>query len=428
MISIPQHPASATTIFLDQPPSCLQFCPAAPNNFIIGTYLLSENKDSDGNVQQTKTGSLQLWNLNPLNHELSLIQRLSLPYAVFDLHFHPRDPSILAIATSAASVALFKVSTDPKPTISLLWALPVHEDPSIPALFLAWAPQNWFPRSEQDGFAVTFSDGRTSVYGTVSADKAEAALTEQSNIIEQGTFEATQPIEVWFVALASLRDPASTEERSIPHLFTGNDFGSLHTRQFSAQAREGEEPLAPLVLDYDDRARHHTAGVTSILPLPLPLREGAPLLVTGSYDEYLRVYHATRRGQVLAEECLGGGVWRLQLLKTEQRPASETEGEGWRFLILASCMHAGTRVVAVTWKPKGADDSGSEWSIDVLAQFTEHESMNYASDVWKAEGGYDLEGKDISELVLVSSSFYDRRVCIWRVDLQTEQPPIQSEG
>jgi diphthamide biosynthesis protein 7 len=91
-------------------------------------------------------------------------------------------------------------------------------------------------------------------------------------------------------------------------------------------------------------------------------------------------------------------------------------------------MHAGTRVVAVTWKSQGADDSESEWSIDVLAQFTEHESMNYASDVWKAEGGYDLEGKDISDLVCVSSSFYDRRVCIWRVDLQKEHPLIQSEG
>lgn len=322
-------------------------------------------------------------------------------------------------------MALFKVSTDPEPTISHLWTLPVHEDPSTPALFLAWAPQNWFPRPEQDGFAVTFSDGRTSVYGTISADKTEIVLTEQSNIIEQGTFEATQPIEVWFVALASLRDPSSPEERSIPHLFTGNDFGSLHTRQFSVQAAAGEQPLAPLVLDYDDRARHHTAGVTSILPLPLPLREGAPLVLTGSYDEHLRVYHATRRGEVLAEECLGGGVWRLQLLKTEQKPAAETEGEGWRFLILASCMHAGTRVVAVTWKPQGADVSESEWSIDVLAQFTEHESMNYASDVWKAEGGYDLEGKDISELVCVSSSFYDRRVCIWRVDLR-EGPTANS--
>jgi diphthamide biosynthesis protein 7 len=91
-------------------------------------------------------------------------------------------------------------------------------------------------------------------------------------------------------------------------------------------------------------------------------------------------------------------------------------------------MHAGTRVVAVTWKSPGADDSESEWSIDVLAQFTEHESMNYASDVWKAEGGYDLEGKDMSDLVCVSSSFYDRRVCIWRVDLQKEQGLMQSEG
>jgi diphthamide biosynthesis protein 7 len=359
----------------------------------------------------------------------SLIQRLPLPYAVFDLHFHPRDPSILAIATSAASVALFKVSSGLEPTISHLWTLPVHEDPSTPALFLAWAPRNWFSRPEQDGFAVTFSDGRTSVYGTASADKTEAALTEQSNVTQLGTFEASQPIEVWFVALASLVDLSSgPEEPGIPHLFTGDDFGSLHSRQFRAQAAvqsEEEEPLPPLVLDYDDRARHHTAGVTSILPLPLPLRDGAPLLLTGSYDEYVRVYHATRRGQVLAEECLGGGVWRLQLLKTEQMPAEEGEGEGWRFLILASCMHAGTRVVAVTGTPQGADDdSGLEWGIDVLAKFTEHESMNYASDVWKAEGGYDLEGKDISELVCVSSSFYDRRVCVWRVDLQRDRPPI----
>ncbi|EAW09487.1 uncharacterized protein ACLA_036920 [Aspergillus clavatus NRRL 1] len=415
-----QHPKSAATIFLDQPPSCLQFCPAAPNHFIIGTYLLSENKDDDGTVHQTKTGSLQLWTIDPVKNELSLLQREPLPYAVFDLHFHPRDPSILAIATSAASVALFRLSPDPQFTLTHLWTLPVHEDPSIPALFLAWAPAKWFQRDHQDGFAVTFSDGRTSVFGTRPALTAnQADLSEQSNVTDLGAFEATQQIEVWFVALASLSDPsAGSKNASLPYMFTGNDFGSLHTRQFGngeASAEEDQELLPSLLLDYDDRARHHTAGVTSILPLPLPLSEGAPLLLTGSYDEYLRVYHATRRGQVLAEVCLGGGVWRLQMLKTEQAVSPEG-AEEWRFLVLASCMHAGTRVVRVTCQPTGAD-ADSSWNIDVLAQFTEHESMNYASDVWKADGGYDLEGRDISELVCVSSSFYDRRVCIWKVDL-----------
>jgi diphthamide biosynthesis protein 7 len=111
---------------------------------------------------------------------------------------------------------------------------------------------------------------------------------------------------------------------------------------------------------------------------------------------------------------LGGGVWRLQLVRTEC--VSLEGGEEWKFLVLASCMHAGTRVVRVTRK-LGHGGEGSVWGIDVLAEFTEHESMNYASDVWKPEGGYDLQGKEMSELLFVSSSFYDRRLCLWRVNV-----------
>lgn len=65
-----QHPRSATTIFLDQPPSCLEFCPELPDHFVVGTYLLSEIKKEDGEVQQTKTGSVQLWKLDPGTNEL----------------------------------------------------------------------------------------------------------------------------------------------------------------------------------------------------------------------------------------------------------------------------------------------------------------------------------------------------------------------
>jgi diphthamide biosynthesis protein 7 len=65
-----QHPESATTVFLDQPPSCLEFCPEAPDYFIVGTYLLSETKSQDGEIQQSKTGSLQLWKLDPVSKAL----------------------------------------------------------------------------------------------------------------------------------------------------------------------------------------------------------------------------------------------------------------------------------------------------------------------------------------------------------------------
>lgn len=65
-----QHPESANTIYLGQPPSCLEFCPEIPDHFVVGTYLLSETKTEDGQIQQAKTGSLQLWKLAPATNEL----------------------------------------------------------------------------------------------------------------------------------------------------------------------------------------------------------------------------------------------------------------------------------------------------------------------------------------------------------------------
>lgn len=310
-------------------------------------------------------------------------------------------------------MALFNVSNDTasKPTFNQLWTKQVHENTDIPALFLAWAPQNWFPQDQADGFAVTFSDSRTAVFGTTGT------LEDEGPISEWGSFEARQMIEVWFVALAAIKQSHSPgpEEKSdkIPFMLTGNDFGSLHTRRFEVRGekdKDEDEPLAPLLLEHDDRARHHTAGVTAILPFPIPLVDDAPVLLTGSYDEGLRVYHATRRGEVLAEQGLGGGVWRLQLLdSTEVAGGQDSECIVERhFLILASCMHAGTRIVRVTQKMQG-EDSG--WTIDTLAEFTEHESMNYASGVWK---GSSRKSSETSELLCVSSSFYDRRLCVWR--------------
>lgn len=222
-------------------------------------------------------------------------------------------------------------------------------------------------------------------------------------------------IEVWFVALATVPGVPSEPRGIIPFMFTGNDFGSLHTRRFEQHGEDPRDPvelLAPMLLEHDDRARHHTAGVTSILPLPVPMVDDAPVLLTGSYDEGLRVYHATRRGEVLAEEGLGGGVWRLQLLDSTETGSAGSGPVERLFLVLASCMHAGTRVVRITQMQQ---DQSSEWSIEVLAGFTEHESMNYASDMWK---GLNAEiGDGTSELVCVSSSFYDRRVCVWRVQV-----------
>jgi diphthamide biosynthesis protein 7 len=65
-------------------------------------------------------------------------------------------------------------------------------------------------------------------------------------------------------------------------------------------------------------------------------------------------------------------------------------------------MHAGARIVKVQ-----ADDAGN-WAIEVLAKFEEHKSMNYGSDVQPGGSG------DGGQQTIVSTSFYDKLLCLWK--------------
>lgn len=73
-------------------------------------------------------------------------------------------------------------------------------------------------------------------------------------------------------------------------------------------------------------------------------------------------------------------------------------------VVLASCMHAGSRIVRLC---KGGDGDGA-WQFKVLARFEEHRSMNYGADFQPGGAG---AGKSI-----VSISFYDKSLCLWRFE------------
>ena len=66
-------------------------------------------------------------------------------------------------------------------------------------------------------------------------------------------------------------------------------------------------------------------------------------------------------------------------------------------------MHAGTRIVKLS---RGEQDE-NDWTFEVLARFEEHKSMNYGSDVQPGEGKVKT---------MVSTSFYDKLLCLWRFD------------
>lgn len=77
------------------------------------------------------------------------------------------------------------------------------------------------------------------------------------------------------------------------------------------------------------RVAHHSAGVTS-----LHTDANYPhLLVSGSYDDSIRVWDKRKMKASLARLPLGGGVWRIEAHPNQ------------RNLLLTACMYEGVKIV-----------------------------------------------------------------------------------
>ena len=101
-------------------------------------------------------------------------------------------------------------------------------------------------------------------------------------------------------------------------------------------------------------------------------------------------------------------------------------------------MHAGVRILRITRRlPKHTSQDWCNWEIDVVGQFTKvHESMCYGADSVSVRRLSEddrtgiartnpLSSKERSDrpcsnddssrdFVVVSTSFYDKRICVWR--------------
>ncbi|KAK1056085.1 hypothetical protein LTR12_014686 [Friedmanniomyces endolithicus] len=394
--------SSTRSLTLDLPPSCIAFCPTKPHLFIVGTYHLhdstptneaptppttndeaSDHQDDTSNPSQTRSGSLILYELN--GDEIAPIATEPTPaFAVLDAEWSPHTTThaeLLAVATSTGSLAFYDLSTDQSSGTKGLVLRCSKQicEPSVLVLSLAWHP------SRASVVGVTLSDGRVCLCCCESGAWAAESGVSVATVHEHS-------LEAWTLAFTT----GSDDDGHMGVLSGGDDVVlQLSTSDGSA----GSTPR------WQDR-KIHQAGVTAILPLT----DG--LIVTGSYDDRIRLVSApftAGRRQVLAELDLGGGVWRLVSLGERLRqegvfPAhTGSSGSTRSLLILASCMHTGVRIVKLSRSEQGEDD----WTFEVLARFEEHQSMNYGSDVQPSEG---------SMKTIVSTSFYDKLLCLWRFD------------
>ena len=379
--------------FIDEPPACIRFYPSNPDFFVVGTYHLTPDPPDEFQHLRTaerskvKFGSLRFHFLqrNPLIS--TTIHRERTPYAILDLAFCPFDPSLLAVATSTGRVALCRFGLQDPANLSFAWERDINAfNESISVTSLAWFPERSYV------LAVTGTEGHVKI------------IDPNSQPVKTIWDWQAHSDNVW---CAAWYNPRFGGKRL---LTTGGDdskisvwdIDPLVTRpDLFSDASRGKLPANHLLQACGQRwaedTKTHKAGVTALLQL------ADKILLTGSYDEYVRIVKLTENSNqciTIAKRKLDGGVWGLRLIG-EMR--LDKEHPGWRaFFVLASCMAAGPRVLKV------GHDANGQWEIRLVEEFKEHESLNYASDIQPLK-----EGDDPTKRILVTTSFYDMRVCVW---------------
>ena len=212
---------------------------------------------------------------------------------------------MFAIATSKGAVCLCTTNVNGNGPIEILNSFQIFSESSL-TLSLAWNPVV----DHSDTIAASSSDGLIAIVDT----KGQSPMTY--------TKVEAHSLETWTLAWTYAKTGFGTEYGLSPDLYSGGDDSvlckhSLCVRPDLGSLNDGNTPSHHYNFQASNRdTKMHMAGVTAILPLQ-PVFHGEQVLLTGSYDEYVRLLlpvGGSNRPKLLAERRLGGGVWRLKIL------------------------------------------------------------------------------------------------------------------
>lgn len=335
------------------------------------------------------------------------------PSALLDLRFNPVEGKrdLCAVVSSTATLALFRMTPgegQEKPLKHIktmdMTSMLRHADDSTAETEVLFTAFSWHP-TRGDLVAITTTSGHVYLVDLGPDLEGEWQMHPEPVI--------THSLEAWCVVIHPPFGSATSSSEDTFELFSGGDDSALRYASCDRIPEEGN--LSGTRVDYQllplgANTKSHGAGVVAILPLRV-VEDGTnagiytKLYVTGSYDDNIRLFSSQNPRSPLVESNLGGGVWRLKLIDMDQQDPSD--GKAWRARILVSCMHAGVRVVELIKSVTG------EWEFRVIGRFEEHKSMNYGSDF--------VHDVVADELTVVSTSFYDKLLCLWKLNMSKDK-------
>ncbi|XP_028027962.1 diphthine methyltransferase isoform X1 [Bombyx mandarina] len=325
----------------------VEWCPVEPhkNVLVCGTYELAESDEDQLAQKQTRLGKIFLFVINQDATEIKPIQTVNTS-GILDLKWcnHKLEGhAVLAAVTSIGELRIYRLFNDETLNLKLWSEHVIGQD--ILALSLDWSTN----KTDSDVHNLVVSDSSGCV----------TILTVNGNGIEKRLSWRAHGFEAWIGAF-------NYWDTNL--LYSGGDDCLL--KCFDVRVQDG-----PVAVN-----KSHEAGVTSI-------RSNVDVehqLLTGSYDEKVRLWDARKMKSCISETCVNGGVWRLKW-----HPNTPN-------VVLAACMYGGFRILHI--------DDG----VNVVSEYLEHCSIAYGAD-W-------CHGRDL----VATCSFYDRSLHLSEIQLNLD--------
>ncbi|XP_075155113.1 diphthine methyltransferase isoform X2 [Haematobia irritans] len=338
----------------------VEWCPHPGYNnlFVCGTYQLKEKtEDNPGEtpVCQRK-GRIYLYEFDTNLETLVELDRIETA-AILDMKWlssSNNELPILAAATALGNIDIFLIEESKLKYIQGTNLNPVDKD--LLALSLDWgksvAGENMASNNLEDRIITSDSKGNISLLSWSAERNLEMIRTWHAH-----------DFEAWICAFDKWNKNLA---------YTGGDDTFLLAYDMRTDSR--------VFLN-----KSHNAGVTCLLSHPK--REN--ILLTGSYDEKLRIFDSRSMKAPLAEIDLQGGIWRIK-----SDPLNHN-------FIICACMYHNFSVVDLT----------NVNSPLLVGEFNEHKSICYGAD-WCL----NVDESDAAKLYMATCSFYDHKLCISSID------------